>query len=122
MTGTPTDPVLILTWASVIGLILTPAAILTGLLRTRLARGGFADLVVELRGLRGGALEAALARTLRDPTLVLAGWLPEYEAYVDAGGQVVLPPRRERPQQHGDRARRPADRDARRRPLARRRA
>ena len=83
---------LILTWACVIGLILTPAAFLTGLLRTRLARGGFADLVVEPRGLRGGALQAALARTLRDPTLVLAGWLPEYEAYVDAGGQVVLPP------------------------------
>ena len=92
VTGTPTDPVLILTWACVIGLILTPAAFLTGLLRTRLARGGFADLVVELRGLHGGALQAALARTLRDPTLVLAGWLPEYEAYVDAGGQVVLPP------------------------------
>src|SRR5215210_851001 len=92
VTGTPTDPVLILTWAFVIGLILTPAAFLTGLLRTRLARGGFAELVVELRGLRGGALQAALARTLRDPTLVLAGWLPEYEAYVDAGGRVVLPP------------------------------
>ena len=92
VTGTPTNPVLILTWACVIGLILTPAAFLTGLLRTRLARGGFADLVVELRGLHGGALQAALARTLRDPTLVLAGWLPEYEAYVDAGGQVVLPP------------------------------
>src|SRR5215210_7267217 len=92
VTGTPTDPVLILTWAFVIGLILTPAAFLTGLLRTRLARGGFAELVVELRGLHGGALQAALARTLRDPTLVLAGWLPEYEAYVDAGGRVVLPP------------------------------
>ena len=85
-------PLPMLTWACVVGLVLTPAAFLAGLLRTRLARGGFADLVVELRGLRGGALQAALARTLRDPTLVLAGWLPEYEAYVDAGGQVVLPP------------------------------
>jgi signal transduction histidine kinase len=92
VTGTPTRPVLILTWACVVGLLLTPAAFLTGLLRTRLALGGFADLVVELRGLRGGALQAALARTLRDPTLVLAGWLPEYGAYVDAAGQVVLPP------------------------------
>src|SRR3954470_22646966 len=85
-------PLPILTWAGVGGLVLTPAAFLIGLLRTKLARGGFADLVVELRGLRGGALQAALARTLRDPTLVLAGWLPEYEAYVDAGGHVVLPP------------------------------
>jgi signal transduction histidine kinase len=92
VTGTPTHAVLGLTWACVVGLILTPAAFLAGLLRTRLARGRFADLVVELRGLRGGALQAALARTLRDPTLVLAGWLPEYAAYVDAGGRVVLPP------------------------------
>jgi len=85
-------PLPVLTWAGVGGLVLTPAAFLMGMLRTKLARGGFADLVVELRGLRGGALQAALARALRDPTLVLAGWLPEYEAYVDAGGQVVLPP------------------------------
>src|SRR3954470_5070220 len=85
-------PLPVLTWAGVGGLVLTPAVFLMGMLRTKLARGGFADLVVELRGLRGGALQAALARTLRDPTLVLAGWLPEYEAYVDAGGQVVLPP------------------------------
>src|SRR3954463_10820213 len=85
-------PLPVLTWAGVAGLVLTPAAFLMGMLRTRLARGGFADLVVELRGLRGGALQAALARALRDPTLVLAGWLPEYEAYVDAGGQVVLAP------------------------------
>src|SRR4051812_27151568 len=92
VTGVSTHPLLGLTWIGVLGLALTPAAFLAGLLRTRLARGGFADLVVELRGLRGGALQAALARTLRDPTLVLAGWLPEYEAYVDAAGQVVLPP------------------------------
>src|SRR3954447_12247619 len=92
VSGTSTHAVLGLTWAAIVGLILTPAAFLAGLLRTRLARGGFADLVVELRGLRGAALEAALARTLRDPTLVLAGWLPEYEAYVDADGHVVLPP------------------------------
>src|SRR4051794_1236126 len=92
VTGTSTGAVLTLTWAGVAGLVLTPAAFLAGLLRTRLARGGFADLVVDLRGLRGGALQAALARTLRDPTLVLAGWLPEYEAYVDADGHVVLPP------------------------------
>src|SRR3954465_2298295 len=85
-------PLPLLTWAGVGGLVLTPAAFLVGMLGTKLARGGFAGRVVELRGLRGGALQAALARTLRDPTLVLAGWLPEYEAYVDAEGHVVLPP------------------------------
>src|SRR3954452_622141 len=75
-------PLPILTWAGVGGLVLTPAAFLVGMLRTKLARGGFADRVVERRGLRGGALQAALARTLRAPPLVLAGWLTEYEAYV----------------------------------------
>jgi signal transduction histidine kinase len=92
VSGTGTHTVLALTWIGVVGLILTPAAFLAELLRTRLALGGFAELVVELRGLRAGALQAALARTLRDPTLVLAGWLPEYGTYVDAGGQVVLAP------------------------------
>ncbi len=107
VTGEP-HPLRGLTWACIIGFLLTPAAFLAGLLQTRLARGGFAELVVELRGLRGGALQAALARTLRDPTLVLAGWLPEYQAYVDAEGRVVLPPAPD-----GDRRSTPIERDGR---------
>ena len=44
--------------------------------------------------MRGGDLQAALARTLGDPELVVAYWLPEYEAYADAAGQPVALPRR----------------------------
>ncbi len=45
-----------------------PVAFMLGLLRTRLARAGVADLLVELGGpLAPGALRDALARALRDP-------------------------------------------------------
>ena len=36
-----------------------------------------------------GALRDALARALRDPTLELAYWVPEYEAYVGIDGEPV---------------------------------
>ena len=39
-----------------------------------------------------GALRDALARALRDPTLELAYWVPEYEAYVGADGEPVALP------------------------------
>ena len=53
-------------------MLVVPAAFLVGLLRSRLARGGLAQLFRELGGMRGEALQAALGRTLGDPTLVLA--------------------------------------------------
>ena len=43
-----------------------------GLLRSRLARGGVADLFGELRTLRGAELQARLAKALGDPSLVVA--------------------------------------------------
>ena len=65
-----------------------PVAFLVGLLRTRLARGAVADLVVELGGpVEPGALRAALARALRDPSLTVAYWLADRERYVDADGR-----------------------------------
>jgi signal transduction histidine kinase len=46
--------------------------------------------VIELqRDSSPSELRNALARALRDPTLTLAYWVPEYEAYVDLGGQPV---------------------------------
>ena len=30
-----------------------------------------------------------MAKALRDPTLILAYWLPEFASYVDSGGQAV---------------------------------
>jgi hypothetical protein len=58
-------------------------------LRSRLARAGLAELFRELRTLRGGALQDALARTLGDPALVVAHRLPEAHAYVDGDGTAV---------------------------------
>jgi signal transduction histidine kinase len=63
-------------------------------LRSRLARAGLAELFMDLRTMRGGALQDALARTLGDPALVVAHRLPEGEGdgYVDGNGdRVVLP-------------------------------
>ena len=42
--------------------------------------------------MRGEALQAALARTLGDPTLVLAYRLPDSRGYADAAGRPVLVP------------------------------
>ena len=67
-----------------------PVAFLLGLLSTRLHRSAVADLVVELGTMPGPAvLRDAVARTLRDPSLRLAFWLPEGERYVDADGYPV---------------------------------
>jgi signal transduction histidine kinase len=89
-------------------MLVVPAAFLAGLLRSRLARGGLAQLFRELGGMRGEALEAALGRTLGDPTLVLAYRLPGSGGYADAAGRAVLVPPVTR-----DRACAPIERDGR---------
>jgi len=67
-----------------------PLAFELGLLRSRLARGAVAELVVELGQTRApGQLRDALARALHDPALTLAYWLPEQRRYVDANGRPV---------------------------------
>jgi signal transduction histidine kinase len=69
---------------------LSPIVFLFGLLDARLARSAVGDLVIELqRDPSPSELRNALARTLRDPTLTLAYWVPEYEAYVALDGQPV---------------------------------
>ena len=83
---------LVLQWLAVCSLLAIPAAFLAGLLRSRLARGGLAELFRELSGMRGPALQAALARTLGDPTLVLARRLPDSPGYAEADGKPVLVP------------------------------
>jgi signal transduction histidine kinase len=71
----------------------TPILFLMGVLDARLARSGVSDLVVQLRGNPNpDELQRALARTLRDPTLQLVYWLPEFGSYADADGhEVALP-------------------------------
>ena len=59
-------------WLAVSSLFVVPAAFLAGLLRSRLARGGLADLLHDVRTTPGLELEPALARTLGDPSLRIA--------------------------------------------------
>src|SRR3954451_6943364 len=73
-------------------LLTVPAALLWGLLRSRLARGGLADLFRELGTLRGVRLEAGLAKVLGDPGLVLAYRVPGERSYLDGRGQPVALP------------------------------
>jgi signal transduction histidine kinase len=69
---------------------LAPAAFLVGLLSARLARSALGGLLVDLRAdPRPADLRDALARALRDPSLTLAYWLPEFESWAEADGRAV---------------------------------
>lgn len=66
---------------------LVPIAFLLGLVSTRRARGGVADLVVELEAGRSPAdVRDLLARALRDPSLQLGYWVPDRHSFVDHQG------------------------------------
>jgi signal transduction histidine kinase len=76
--------------ATFVVLGLAPIAFLVGLLHARLARSAVAGLVVELKADPGPAeLRDALARALRDRSLTLVYWLPEYQAWADLEGRPV---------------------------------
>jgi signal transduction histidine kinase len=67
-----------------------PVAVLAVLLQRRLARGAVAGLVVELGEAADPVdLREALGRTLGDPSLELAYWLPSQGRYVDSDGLPV---------------------------------
>jgi signal transduction histidine kinase len=67
-----------------------PVLFLIGFLSARLARSDVADLFVELRADPGPAdLRLALARALRDPSLELVYWLPQFGSYADLEGREV---------------------------------
>jgi signal transduction histidine kinase len=72
---------------------LSPFAFLIVLLDARLARSAVGPLVIDLRpDLPPADLRAALAHALRDPSLTLAYWLPDFGSYVDLDGQPVEVP------------------------------
>jgi signal transduction histidine kinase len=72
---------------------LAPIAFLVGLLHARLARSGLEELIVGLRADSTPAdLRDALARALRDPSVTLAYWLPEFETYAGLDGRPVRMP------------------------------
>src|SRR5215210_7590092 len=102
------SPSLALITALNAALLTVPAALLWGLLRSRLARGELADLFRELGTLRGVRLEAGLAKALDDPGLVLAYRVPGEHVYIDGRGLPVA-----LPTPGDDRAAAPVERDGR---------
>jgi signal transduction histidine kinase len=72
---------------------LAPIAFLLGLLDARLARSSVGDLILELRSDPAPQdVRDALSEALRDPSLDLAYWLPDFETYVDLEGRPVQLP------------------------------
>jgi signal transduction histidine kinase len=72
---------------------LAPLAFLIGLLTSRLARSDIGDLLVQLRSEPAPEqLRDALAGALRDPSLSLAFWLPEFGVWADVNGKEMRLP------------------------------
>ena len=65
---------------------LAPLAFLAGLLDARLAKAGVGELLVQLRTDPTPDLRGLLAQALRDPTLSLIYWLPQYGSWADQDG------------------------------------
>jgi PAS domain S-box-containing protein len=72
-------PLFFVTFAAV------PAAFLFGVLRTKLAQSSATDVMAALES--GTPLQEALVGALGDPTLEIAYWSPERDAWVDAEGR-----------------------------------
>ena len=80
-------------WVELFAFIAVPVAVLSGMLRARLARSSVGDVLLSLQAdPRPADLRDALARALEDPSLELAFWLPEYGAYSDLNGRPVKLP------------------------------
>jgi signal transduction histidine kinase len=78
----------LLLWITVCSIALVPVAFLTGLLRSRLARGGLADLFGGLATMHPADLQSALARVLHDPAFAIAYAVPD-GGFVDVDGVPV---------------------------------
>jgi signal transduction histidine kinase len=78
VSGSRSEPLL---WLAACSIVTVPIVFLVGLLRSRLARSGLAELLRELRTMRGPELQAALRRALGDPHLTVA----------DAGARAAAP-------------------------------
>jgi signal transduction histidine kinase len=77
-------------WATFAALGLAPVAFLVALLHSRLARSSVGEFFVDLRADPAPAdLQDALSRALRDPSLTLAYWLPDYGCYADLNGRLI---------------------------------
>jgi signal transduction histidine kinase len=77
-------------WATFATLSLAPLVFLAALLNARLARAAVGDLLLELPTEPAPAdLRDSLARALRDPSLELAYWLPDFGVYADLDGRAL---------------------------------
>jgi signal transduction histidine kinase len=87
ISGARSQVVLLVTF---IVLATVPLAFLAGFLRSRLARVAVGELLLELPDNPSpGELRDALAKSLRDPSLTLAYWLPQFESWADLDGLAV---------------------------------
>ena len=78
----------IIWWFVIVAFATVPLAFLAGLLQLRLARASVAPLVLDLSAAEGPhELRDAIARTLGDPDLQLALWLPESYEWIDVDGR-----------------------------------
>jgi len=82
---------MVLLWIGVCSLLTVPVAFLVGLLRSRLARGGLADLFRGMRTLRPDDLRGALAKALGDPDLEV-GYPTTPGSYADLDGNPLTLP------------------------------
>jgi signal transduction histidine kinase len=71
---------------------LAPLAFAAGLLDARLAKAGVGELLVQLRATPAPDLRELLAQALRDPTLSLIYWLPQYGSWADEDGNPAALP------------------------------
>ncbi len=71
---------------------LAPLAFLLGLVDARLARSGVAEMVVRLNAGPPADLRDLIARALRDQSLTVAYWLPEFGSWADGHGEPVTLP------------------------------
>ena len=71
---------------------LAPLAFLAGLLDARLAKASVGELLVQLQANPAPDLRELLAQALRDPSLSLIYWLPQYGSWADQeGNSATLP-------------------------------
>jgi signal transduction histidine kinase len=77
-------------WIELCAFIAIPIAVLTNVLRARLARSSVGDMFVALQANPPPEeLRATIARALDDTSVELAFWLPEYGQYADLDGHPV---------------------------------
>jgi signal transduction histidine kinase len=79
-------------WSETLAVLAMMVALAAGMVWARTARAAAADLVVELESTPPGSVREVLARTLGDPSLQLALWLPERGSYVDGAGRPLALP------------------------------